>query len=623
MAPDPLLFIILLTFGVLAVSAGAKRTAVPAPIVLLLAGVVVAVIPGVPEIEVDPELVLFVLLPPLLYAAARGSSLIAIKANSRPIAMLAVSLVLVTAFAVGVTASAMLPGVTLAAGVALGAVVAPPDAVAATAVARRTGMPRRMVTILEGESLFNDATSLVTLSVATGVVAAGSVTAGHAVGEFMLASLGGAGIGAVVGAALGWIRRLGLHSVFTTSLSLITPLGVYLVAEEVHASGVIAVVVTGLLLAHRSPMDVDPATRLTEQSIWATVQFLLEGAVFALIGLQLPHIVGDVHESAGTIIATCLAVFAVVLLVRPVWIFGLTYLARVAPWRDGAARGSLAGLAVISWAGMRGVVSLAAAQSLPEDFPRRDLLLLVTVVVIVGTLVLQGLSLPLVIRRLGVQPPDPRNDALQVAHAQEQAGRAAEARLAELADDAPEPVVRRMRMQIEYRMYSAWERLGDREAGEAPTQAFARLRRQIIEAERTVFVRLRDSGELDEEVLRRVQRHLDLEESLLESLDEGTEEMSGHQEVLPPSRVPSCPDLDAATRSVPVADPHECPDCLAEGHSDWVHLRMCLECGHIGCCDSSPARHASGHYAETTHPVMGSAEPGESWRWCFKHSKLG
>lgn len=620
MAPDPLLFIIVLTVGVLAVSLAAKRTRVPAPIVLLLAGVVVAVIPGVPEIDVDPELVLFVLLPPLLYAAARGSSLIAIKANRRPIAMLAVSLVLVTAFAVGITASALLPGVTLAAGVALGAVVAPPDAVAATAVARRTGMPRRIVTILEGESLFNDATSLVTLSVATGVVAAGSVSAGHAVGEFMLASLGGVGIGAVVGAALGWIRRRGLHAVFVTSLSLVTPLGVYLVAEEVHASGVIAVVVTGLLLAHRSPMDIDPASRLTEQSIWATVQFLLEGAVFALIGLQLPHIVGDVHESAGTIIATCLAVFGVVLLVRPAWIFGLTYLARIAPWRDGTTRRAPAGLAVISWAGMRGVVSLAAAQSLPTDFPRRDLLLLVTTVVIVGTLVLQGLSLPWVIRRLGVEPPDPRNDALQVANAQERAGRAATARLEEVAADAPESVVRRLQMQIEYRTFSAWERLGE---SEAPTQVFARLRRQVIEAERKVFVELRDSGQLDDVVLRRVQRHLDLEESLLESLNEGTDDMSGHQEVLPPARAPSCPDLDAAPHTVPVADPHECPDCLAEGRSDWVHLRMCLECGHIGCCDSSPAKHASGHHSQTTHPVMGSAEPGESWRWCFKHSKLG
>ncbi len=621
---DTLLLVIALAVGVILASGAARVIRVPAPLLLVAAGILIALIPGVPNIKVDPHVVLFVLLPPLLYAAALDSSLIAIRANARSVAMLAVGLVLVTAFAVGAIADPLLPGVAFAAGVALGAIVAPPDAVAASAVARRTGMPRRIVTVLEGESLFNDATSLVLLRVATGAVAAGSVSALHAAGEFAVASIGGAALGAVAGVGISWLRRRGVPTLVNTALSLVAPFGIYYAGEEAHSSGVIAVVVTGLILAHNAPTDADPATRLTDQSIWGTLQFLLEGAVFALVGLQLPHIAATLTTPASTVAISCVAVVGVVLLIRPLWIFLFAYIVRIAPWtqQGGAPKGALV---VLSWAGMRGVVSLAAAQSLPLDFPKRDLILFITAVVIVSTLGLQGMTLPWVIRRSDVRPPDPRQDALQVATAQEQAGDAALQRLAELATEIeiPEEVLRRIRQQIEYRTYSAWEVLGDSARGETPTQIFARIRTELIGAERQVFIRLRDSGELEDEVLRRVQRRLDLEESLLANLDSASTEVRGHQEVLPEMTASSCTELQQASTDVPVAEPSECPDCKAEGRSDWVHLRVCLTCDHVGCCDSSPARHADAHYHQTRHPVMGSAEPGEGWRWCYEHKLLG
>lgn len=618
------LIIVLLMLGVIAVTALAKRLRTSAPVLLVAAGILVALIPGVPSMQVDPQIVLFVLFPPLLYAAALNSSLIAIKTNVRPIALLAIGLVLATTLAVGFTLYALLPEVTIAAGIALGAVIGPTDAVAATAIARRAGLPRRTITILEGESLFNDATALTTLKVSVAAVGVGGVSYFDPVRDFLLASLGGAAIGGASGLLLSWLRTHYSHPIVTTSLSFLAPFAVYLAGEEAHTSGVVAVVVTGLLLAHRSPADQEPADRLSETAFWATVQFLLEGVVFALIGLQLPDIVKGVHESAATVFVVCGSVLAVTLLVRPLWMFGSTYVARLSPWSSGATP-AWSELSILSWAGMRGVVSLAAAESLPLDFPRRNLLVLVTVVIIVGTLGAQGLTLPWLIRRMGVTPPDPRSDALQVAHAQEQAGHAALARLDELqeAEDPPERIVERLRRQVEYRTFTDWERLGAPDNDEAPTRLYARLRREMVAAERTVFIRLRDSGELDEEVLRRIQRRLDLEESLLMGLDEDYAQLEGHQDVLPPAALPQCADLRDAPAEVAIADPRECEDCVAEGRTDWVHLRRCLTCAHVGCCDSSPARHADAHFVKTSHRVMGSAEPGENWRWCYKHQKLG
>jgi CPA1 family monovalent cation:H+ antiporter len=406
-----------------------------------------------------------------------------------------------------------------------------------------------------------------------------------------------------------------VHDTLTDSaLSLIAPFAAFIPAEEIHASGVIAVVVTALILAYRSPLDQDPRARLVEGATWDTLQFVLEGVVFALIGLQLRDVLQSLDTSAGELIAATAVVLALVLLVRPAWIFGSSWIAwklrrrQEPPWRP---------MAVVSWAGMRGVVSLAAALSLPLDIPRRGLLVFLTFIVIVGTLGLQGLSLPWVIRKLGIQPPDPRRDILQQAHAVEEAVNAAVERLHELdaIEGAPPAVVQRLEHLGELRTFITWERLGDAASATPPTATYRRLRREMILAERRVLVARRDAGELDEEVLRRVQRELDLEEALLDAAEDEQFEPGGMLEELIPTSPTTCRHLDGAT-DLPRPAHIECEECAVLGW-DWVHLRQCLDCGHVGCCDSSRGRHADAHHQHTSHPVMRSAEPGEAWRWCY------
>ena len=453
--------VVALVTGVIAVSAASRRWGLPAPIVLVLAGIAVSFVPGLPEIRLEPELVLVVVLPPLLYATAVRSSLIDIRRNARTIGSLAVGLVLATVVAVGFGLHAVVPGISLAAAMALGAVVGPPDAVATSAVARRSDLDRQTLTVLEGESLFNDATALVALQVALAAVA-GQVGALSIAGRFVLVGLGGLAVGVAIGALLSWIRRH-VHDTLTDSaVSLVAPFAAFIPAELLNVSGVVAVVVTGLILAHRSPVDQDPQARLVDNAVWSTAQFVLEGAVFALIGLQLHGIVTSTDWDRSELLLSSVVVLGAVVLVRPAWIFGMTHLARIAPWRSNGTP-PLNQLAVVSWAGMRGVVSLAAALSLPIASDRRGLLLVLTVVVIIGTLVVQGLTLPWVIRRLGIEPPDPRLDTLQRARAQELAGDAALLRLHELeAGEHPPPeVVEALERKVELGRFMVWERLAD------------------------------------------------------------------------------------------------------------------------------------------------------------------
>jgi CPA1 family monovalent cation:H+ antiporter len=285
---EPLIFLVI---GVVAVNGIAGRIGLPAPILLLIAGVGVSFIPGVPTFEVDPEIVLTVLIPPLLFAAASEASVVAIRSLLRSITQLAVGMVLVTAFAVAVVAYLLIPGIPFAAALALGAIVAPPDAVAAVAVARRAGLPRKVVTVLEGESLFNDATSLVLLRVALVGLAVGSMSWGQAVLEFAWATVGGIVVGGLVGLALSWARRHTGSTLATTALSLVAPFAADQLGEAAQASGILAVVVAGLVLGYRAPADLGPQVRLTLMATWSTVQYVLEGTVFALIGLQLWAIV--------------------------------------------------------------------------------------------------------------------------------------------------------------------------------------------------------------------------------------------------------------------------------------------------------------------------------------------
>jgi len=519
--------VVLLIVGVVAVNGLAGRIRMPAPILLVIVGLAVSFLPGVPDVQVDPEIILTVLIPPLLYAAATESSVVAIRSLLRSIFQLAVGMVLVTAFAVALVVYLLIPGIPFAAGLALGAIVAPPDAVAAVAVARRAGLPRRVVTVLEGESLFNDATSLVLLRVALAGIAVGSMSWGEAAVEFAWATVGGLLIGGLVGWVLSWGRRLSGSALATTAMSLVAPFVAYLLGERAEASGVLAVVTAGLVLGFRAPYDLDPEVRLTLRATWSTIQYVLEGTVFALIGLQLWAIVTAPDIGRRPVLIISGTVLLTVILIRPVWIFLLNGLGRLL--RRPAAFTDWRPLAAVSWAGMRGVVSLAAAQTLPLDTPYRSLLLACTIVVILGTLVVQGLSLPRVISWLHF-PGDPAAeiDAERMA-ARDEANKAiADAVEKDIADlRIPEDQARRMRLWVETR---DWRRLAEKrstsmdDTGRVLT-GMADWNREMMRIERDVFVKLRNSGRLSEEVMREVEYGLDLEEALLDQRLEG---MSGH-----------------------------------------------------------------------------------------------
>lgn len=633
------LTVVAVTLTVIVVARLCEPVGFPAPLALLAVGILASVAARGPLITLSPDIVLFGLLPPLLYAAALGTSLFDVKTHLTPILGLSVGLVLFTALGVALVAWWLLP-VPFAVAFALGAVVAPPDAVAATTVARGIGLPRNITTILEGESLLNDATALVSLR--TAVAAAGlavgthqEVTGGSVARDFAWAVVGGVGVGATVFLVVGFVRRQLTSAPADTALSFAVPFAAYAPAEHVHASGVLAVVTAGLLLAHRAPVLQSASSRVSERLNWASITFLLENAVFLLIGLQMWGIVRDVVQgpvSTERGILVSVAVLVAVLLLRPAYMIPFVLLTpgtsstSAGPGGPSDLKTRLRGTLVGSWAGMRGVVTLAAALSLPVTTPQRPTLILVALVVTVGTLLLQGTTLPALARALRVRGPDPREDALQEAMLV-QATTAAGLRAIE-ADGASEaaqrPVVDTIRTQATMRVNRVWERLGSRGEGasETPSEAYRRLRLTMLAAERAELLRIRTSGGVDSAVLDGVLRTMDAEESALTWSADRQRRLDAAELRAPQAIAGSCAHLAAAGDSVVPRTAEGCEECLAAG-TTWVHLRVCLDCGHVGCCDSSPGRHASGHFEQTGHPVMRSLEPGEAWRWCFVDELLG
>ncbi|MEV5429915.1 Na+/H+ antiporter [Streptomyces sp. NPDC052701] len=520
--------LLLLVAGSAAIAAAGRRTPVPAPLLLVAAGLAVSYVPGVPDYTLDPHIVLPLLLPPLLHTAATDSSYLDLRAQLRPVALLSVGYVLFATFVVGWALYMIVPDLPLTAALVFGAVVAPPDAVAATAVARRVGLPSRITTILQGESLFNDATAITAYKVALAAAVGEGATWAGGIGEFLVAAIGGVGIGLVLMAPLHWLRTRVEEALLQNTLSLLIPFAAYAVAEQVHASGVLAVVVVALYLGHRA-WEVDFATRLQEEAVWKMVAFVLESAVFALIGLQLPVVLRGLGEYEGAVAARyAIIVFLVVVAARFVWVYPATYLPRVLSARIRAREEdpTWKGPFVIGWAGMRGVVSLAIAFSIPLTlhggegaFPQRNLLLFLTFTTVIGTLVVQGVTLPPLIRLLKFPTRDTQSETLAEANAQAQASRAAEQRLEELLSDErnalPAPLADRLRTVLERRRNAVWERLGQVNpiTGETVDDTYRRLSREMISAERTVFVKLRDGRYIDDEMLRTLLRRLDLEEA--------------------------------------------------------------------------------------------------------------
>ncbi len=604
---------------VIAVAALCSRFDLPSPLVLIMVGVVGSYLPFLPEVHLEPEVVLFGLLPPLLYAAALQTSLVDFNANRRSILLLSVGLVAFTAAGVAVLVHLLLPDLGWAPCFAIGAVVAPPDAVAATAIGRRIGLPRRIVTILEGESLLNDATALVALRTAVGAAVVWHVV----VSDFLLAAGGGLAVGLAFFAVVGLVRKHLTDPVIDSGLSFLTPFAAYVAAEELHVSGVLSVVVAGLLLGHRAPVLQTAQSRIAERMNWRSIGFLLESSVFLLIGLQARAIITDAlggDLTVGRVLLLCGSTLAAVIVLRLVWVFLARYLL-VRPGPDGVT-GTVPPWTytfLLGWAGMRGVVTLAAAFVIPTDTPHRDVLLLIAFTVTAGTLFIQGLSLPWFARRLDVPSPDPGADALARANLLHQATQAGLAELDRLAEDDPHDVSETIRDRVRRRDFAAWERIGAG-AGETPSETYGRRRKVMIDAERQRVLEIRSSGKVAHEVVDDVLAMLDVEESMLDYSEGQREPVRSHGPWV--HLEGDCDHLREVTPPVQADTPGECGDCVREGTA-WVHLRMCVACGHIACCDSSPQRHASAHYEQVAHPVMRSAEPGEDWRWCFVDELTG
>lgn len=523
---DALPLVALIAFSAM-IAGAARRTPVPAPLLLVTAGLIAAYIPGVPDYTLDPHIVLPLLLPPLLHTAALDSSYLDLRANVRPVALLSVGYVLFATLSVGYLAHQLIPELPLTAALVLGAVIAPPDAVAATAIARRLGLPNRITTILQGESLVNDATAITAYKVALAAAIGEGASWAGGIGEFLLAAVGGVGVGLLLMVPIHWLRTHLKEALLQNTLSLLIPFVAYAAAEQVHASGVLAVVVVALYLGHRR-WQVDFATRLQEEAVWKMVAFILESTVFALIGLQLPYVLQGlgtygVAESLGYAVG----VFVFVVAMRYLWVFPATFLPRrlFRRIREREQGVDWRAPVIVGWAGMRGVVSLAIAFSIPlttaddEPFPARNLVLFLTFTTVIGTLVVQGLTLPALIRLLKLPKKDSYAETLAEAQAQNEASQVADERLDQLLTDErnslPQPLQDRLRTVMERRRNAVWERLGavNELTGESADDTYRRLAGEMIETEREVFVRLRDARSIDDEMMRTLLRRLDLEEA--------------------------------------------------------------------------------------------------------------
>ena len=536
----------LVVFGLLVAVAGLVLLSdvleVPYPIFLVLGGLVLGFIPGVPEVELAPELVLLIFLPPLLYVSAFFSSLRDLKANIRPIGLLSVGLVALTTVVVAGVAHYIV-GLSWPVAFVLGAIVSPTDPVAATAIAERLGVPRRIVTVLEGESLINDGTALVLYQMAVRVVMFGAAFSFLELGlRFVVSVAAGVAIGLLAGYLVAAVRRRIENPLVEITISLFTGYAAYLPAEELNtlvgipASGVLAAVTAGIYLGWVSPRLTSPGTRLQAYALWEVLTFLLNSLLFVLIGLQLPAILEGISEdyTPATLALYAAAVCLAVIAARFVWVFPATYLPRKVsrrlrerdpspPWQN---------VAVIAYAGMRGAVSLAAALALPLEFPGRDLVLFLVFCVIFVTLVGQGLTLRPLIRWLDIH--DDGASEKEEIKARLLAAEAALARIDELVEEdwVYEDSAERMRGMYGYRRRrfatrhaSATDKRvadfaadldGDDEDYETRSETFQRFRRELLEAEREAVLRLRSEGRIGDEVMRRVERDLDLEDSRLE-----------------------------------------------------------------------------------------------------------
>lgn len=483
---------------------------VPAPIVLVLGGLVIALIPQLPDVELDPDLVFLVFLPPLVYSAGWQTSPHELRALMRPLAALTVGLVFLTAGVVAVVARILVPDLGWAEAAVLGAVLAPTDAVAATSIFRRLGAPERVRLLVEGESMINDGTSLVLYRIAVGAATGGAIGLGDAALEFIAVAAGGIVVGLLVGVAANLFIRRQTDSGLVIVLTVLTAYGAYIGAEQVDVSGVLAAVVAGVYGGYKAPRSLDADTRLSAVAFWGVFVFMLEITLFVLLGLQLPEVVATLNDSSSGIRELMLPAAAIVLasvLLRLGFVFSL---------RSDA--GDRAGERfAVGWSGMRGAVSLAAALAVPLSVDGRPQIIFLTFVMILATLLGQGLSLPAIIRRLKLETPRRWSDEEAVARME--AAQSALDRIDQFEEEerASEQQLRRLRELYRTRFRICAAVLG----GEDPEMAsrehrlglYGDLRRELIRAEREELLSLRGTGRLTHATMRQIERDLDLEEA--------------------------------------------------------------------------------------------------------------
>ena len=493
---------------------------VPYPILLVLGGLAMGLVPGLPEVELPPDLVLVVFLPPLLYGAAFYTSLREFRANVRQIGLLAVGLVIATTAGVALVAHEVVTALSWEEAFILGAVVSPTDPIAATSIAARLGVSRRIVVVLEGESLVNDATALVLYRAAVVAAVGGAFSLWETGLRIVVAAVVGVAIGLVVGFVVREIRARIDHPQAEIGLSLLTGYLAYLPAEAIGASAVLAAVTAGIYVGWHAPVLTTPALRLQGAAFWDVMTFVVNSVLFALVGLQLPRLVealGDVP--AREVAWAAVAVSVAVVLIRVVWVFAFMFGPYVRGWLGGRyPRAKWRTVAVVSWAGMRGAVSLAAALAIPLDVPQRDLLIFLAFVVILVTLVGQGLTLPALIRVLDL--PDDGSAAREDANARVFAAEAAVARLDELEREewVREDTAERMRGLYGFRRDRFSGRIdGTHVDVEERSQAYQRLRRELLRAEENAVIDLRTRGEIGDDVMHRVLRDIALEEQRLDA----------------------------------------------------------------------------------------------------------
>jgi CPA1 family monovalent cation:H+ antiporter len=499
-----------------------RRIRVPYPVLLLLGGLVVGLVPGIPRFELDPQIVFLVVLPPLLYVSAFLTPIRDFNTNLKNIAFLAVGLVAVSTGVVAAVAMVLVPGMTWPLAVALGAIVSPPDAVAATAIAQRLAVPRRIISILEGESLLNDATALTIYRAAVGAAAAAAaVSVLGSLASFVFVALGGILIGLVVGWIAVWVRTRIDDTPVEVTISLLTPYAAYLPAEALGVSGVLAAVTAGLFIGRRSSQIMGSEARLAGRATWESLVFLLNGVVFLSIGFQIASISREMDRTTLLQLAAVGILVSIALIaVRALWVIGMSLRELLS---DDQRRTRLRESLVLSWAGMRGVVSLAAALALPVSLPgsampARDAIIVITFTVILVTLVGQGLTLPLVIRALGLGSDD--DEGHEESHARQELIDQALRRINELEKKWPthKPLIDQLRTSYQHRAEHE-EQLHEAPGNEAEQELVEhrQIRSDVIDAQRDALREMRDRGAIDDDVLRSIERELDLEEIRMEA----------------------------------------------------------------------------------------------------------